>query len=136
MISSRTNNLASRSNTVLRLALVVGLMSAFFIVAPAARAAEPLGGQARGTTQRVVHGKVEDKNGAGIKGAVVYLKDDKSTSVKTAIADDEGAYRFVQLSLNTDYEIWAQSDTHKSATRSISSFDSKSDLTITLKIDK
>jgi len=72
----------------------------------------------------------------GIKGAVVYLKDDRSMSVKSAIADDDGSYRFVQLSLNTDYEVWAQSDSHKSAVKSISSFDSKSDITIFLKIDK
>lgn len=97
---------------------------------------QPLAGQIRGTAQRVVHGRVEDKNGAGIKGAVVYLKDAHSSSVKSAIAGDDGTYRFVQLSLNTDYEIWAQNDEHKSPTHSISSFDSKADITVFLKIDK
>ena len=86
--------------------------------------------------QRIVHGRVEDKSGTGIKGAVVYLKDDRSSAVKSAIADDDGSYRFVQLSTNTDYELWAQSDSKKSPTKSISSFDSKSDIVITLKIDK
>ncbi len=96
----------------------------------------PAAAQTRGPVQRIVHGRVEDKNGAGIKGAVVYLKDDRSSSVKSAIADDDGSYRFVQLSANTDYELWAQSDSKKSATKSISSFDSKNDITITLKIDR
>ena len=99
-------------------------------------AARPLAAQDRGTAQRVVHGRVEDKNGVGIKGAVVYLKDAHSSSVKSAIAGDDGTYRFVQLALNTDYEIWAQSDDRKSQTRSISSFDSKVDITVFLKIDK
>jgi hypothetical protein len=99
-------------------------------------AVRPLAAQDRGTAQRVVHGKVEDKNGVGIKGAVVYLKDSHSASVKSAIASDDGSFRFVQLSLNTDYEVWAQSDDHKSPTHSISSFDSKADITIFLKIDK
>jgi len=120
-----------------KVALAFGLFATVVAFVPATPlVAEPWSGQARGTAQRVVHGKVEDKNGVGIKGAVVYLKDDRSMSVKSAIADDDGSYRFVQLSLNTDYEVWAQSDSHKSAVKSISSFDSKSDITIFLKIDK
>ena len=96
----------------------------------------PLVAQDRGPVQRTIVGKVEDKNGAGIKGAIVYLKDSRSSSVKSAIADDDGSYRFVQLSQNTDYELWAQIDTKKSKTRSISSFDSKNSFNITLLIDK
>lgn len=125
------------SKSGLKLALVFGLLATASAFAPPTRLlAEPLAGQARGTAQRVVHGKVEDKDGASIKGAVVYLKDGRTNSVKSAIADDQGGFRFVQLSLNTDYEIWAQSDEHKSGTKAISSFDSKVDITVTLKIDK
>ena len=117
---------------VLKLSLIA--CSAVF-VAGSVMGAPPLAAQERGTAQRVVHGRVEDKAGVGIKGAVVYLKDARSASVKSAIAGDDGTYRFVQLSLNTDYEIWAQSGDHKSPTRSISSFDSKADITVFLKID-
>lgn len=124
-------NLAA--SLVLNLSLIA--CSAMFI-AGSVLAPRPLAAQDRGTAQRVVHGKVEDKNGVGIKGAVVYLKDAHTSSVKSAIAEDDGSYRFVQLSTNTDYEIWAQSDSHKSPTHSISSFDSKADITIFLKIDK
>ncbi len=97
--------------------------------------AQPLVAQDRGPVQRTIVGKVEDKSGAGIKGAIVYLKDGRSSSVKSAIADDDGSYRFVQLSQNTDYEIWAQSDAKKSKTKSISSFDSKNSFNIVLLID-
>ena len=92
--------------------------------------------QARGPVQRVIKGKVSDKGGAGIKGAVVYLRDGHTSAVKSAIANDDGEYRFVQLSQGTDYEIWAQSDDKKSKTRSISSFDTKNEFVIGLTIDK
>ena len=97
--------------------------------------AEPPAGQSNVPAQRIVHGRVEDKSGAVVKGAVVYLKDDRSSQVKSAISLDDGTFRFVQLSLNSDYELWAQLGAVKSKTKSISSFDSKSDITIDLKIE-
>ena len=87
-------------------------------------------------SQRTVQGKVVDRSDAPIKGAVVYLKDDHTLAVKSAISGDDGAYRFGQLAQNTDYELWATSNGKKSGTKTISSFDSKNQFYIDLKINK
>jgi Carboxypeptidase regulatory-like domain len=91
--------------------------------------------QDRGPVQRTLDGKVLDKSGAPIKGAIVYLKDGRTSQVRSAISLADGSFRFVQLTQNTDYELWAQIDNRKSKTRSISSFDSRNNFTFNLQID-
>jgi Carboxypeptidase regulatory-like domain len=91
---------------------------------------------AQGAAQRVVQGRVVDKQDAGIKGAVVYLKDDHSLQVKSFFSGDDGSYRFAQLAQNVDYELWAESDGKKSAVKTISSFNTKEQFNINLKIEK
>ena len=89
-----------------------------------------------GQAQRVVQGKVVDKSDAGVKGATVYLKDGHTLAVKSYIASDDGSYRFGQLAQNTDYQVWAEINGKKSAVKSISSFDTRNEFNITLKIEK
>jgi hypothetical protein len=96
----------------------------------------PVFAQDRAPAQRVVQGKVVDKADAVVNGAVVYLKDDHSLAVKSYITDVQGTYRFGQLAQNTDYELWAESNGKKSSVKTISSFDSKDQFYINLKIDK
>ena len=87
-------------------------------------------------TDRVVQGKVVDKSDAGVKGATVFLKDGHTLAVKSYIASDDGSFRFGQLAQNTDYQLWAESNGKKSAVKSISSFDTRNQINIDLKIDK
>ena len=86
--------------------------------------------------QRVVTGKVVDKGGAAVRNAVVYLKDDRTSAVKSYLSDDTGGYRFGQLAQGTDYELWAEADGKKSGIKTVSSFESKNSITMNLKLDK
>jgi hypothetical protein len=86
---------------------------------------------------RVVQGKVVDKSEAGLKGATVYLKDGHTLAVKSYVTGEDGAYRFGQLTPTADYQVWAEfpAGGKKSPVKSISSFDSRAEFNITLKID-
>ena len=82
---------------------------------------------------RVLEGQVTDHD-APAPEAIVYLKNTKTLAVKTFIADNRGTYRFNALSPNVDYEIFAEKDSKKSDTKTLSSFDSRKQATINLKL--
>jgi hypothetical protein len=83
---------------------------------------------------RTVHGTVVDKDENPVPSSVVYLMNVKTQAVKTYIADDTSNYRFSGLDPNADYEIHAEHDDFISSTRTISSFDSRRDMEITLRL--
>jgi hypothetical protein len=87
---------------------------------------------------RTVSGHVQNKAGAALNGAVVYLKDTKTLAVKSFIADDGGNFHFGQLSQTTDYEVYAESGGKRSNVKKISSFDNHNsfDFTLTVPTDK
>jgi hypothetical protein len=85
---------------------------------------------------RTVHGVVMDKSESPIPAAVVFLKNTRTNAIRSYISDEQGDYRFSGLDPNTDYEVHAEKDGAQSSTRTVSSFDSKKDITLNLKIDK
>ena len=86
-------------------------------------------------TSKMLSGTVQDKADQPIAGAVVYLKNMKTLSVKSFFAQQDGTYRFPQLALNTDYEIYAEKDGKKSSVKTISQFDDRYSPTVNLQID-
>jgi hypothetical protein len=130
MNSLHRRTLFALSKAALSFGLIAGLGAAGFAVAcPSASA------QKNAPLERIAQGKVINKTGSAIAGAVVYLKDSRSNAVKTYIADEGGRFRFGDLSQNTDYELWAESNGVRSKSKSISSFDSESNFNFTLKVD-
>jgi len=84
---------------------------------------------------KVLVGKVLDAGDNPLVGAVVYLTNTRTRAVKTYIAGKDGDYRFPGLTENTDYEVYAQYQGHKSDTKSLSQFDSRATVSVNLKID-
>jgi len=85
---------------------------------------------------RTVRGAVLDKAENPVASAVVYLKNVRTLAVKTYISDRSGEYRFSGLDPNVDYEVHAESENMTSNTRTVSSFDSRKDIVISLKLDR
>jgi hypothetical protein len=83
---------------------------------------------------RTIRGTVLDKDETPRPSGVVYLLNVKTQAVKTYIADDAGNYRFSGLDPNVDYEVHAEHEDMTSSTRTVSSFDSRRDVEMVLKL--
>ena len=84
---------------------------------------------------RTLQGQVVKSGDAPLPGAVVYLKNTKTLSIRTFVSDDKGNYRFASLSPNVDYEVYAEYKGAKSDTKTLSAFDSRTTATINLKVN-
>ena len=86
-------------------------------------------------TSRTLTGTILDKNDKAVSSAVVYLKNTKTLAVKTYISQDDGTYRFPELSLNADYDVYAEKQGSKSKSKTLSQFDDREKPNINLQID-
>jgi uncharacterized protein (UPF0333 family) len=89
----------------------------------------------KGDAGRLLTGKVSDRQDNPLASAVVYLSNTRTRAVKTYIVGADGGYRFPALSLNADYEVYAQYNGRKSETKTVSQFDNRQQVNINLKID-
>jgi hypothetical protein len=85
---------------------------------------------------RSVKGLVLSPDGKAVKQAVVYLKNTKTLQIHSFITKDDGSYYFHELSPDIDYELRGESGGLSSATKTLSSFDSRKEPVIDLKLVK
>ncbi|MGH9738920.1 MAG: carboxypeptidase-like regulatory domain-containing protein [Candidatus Acidiferrales bacterium] len=114
-----------RKRCAFRVSLAVAL---FALTVCAVRAQNPQ------TELRTVHGVVLDKNENPVASSIVYLLNVKTQAVRTYIADAAGQYRFSGLDPNVDYEVHAEHGDLMSAVRTVSSFDSRRDIELVLRL--
>lgn len=113
--------------------LLAGMASAQFqIPLSGAPPSEPKQPKQQG---RTLTGVVLNKQDAALAQAIVYLKDTKTSAIKSFIAQNDGSYRFAGLSPYIDYDIYAEYKGKKSDTKTLSTFDSRSNPKIVLRID-
>jgi hypothetical protein len=83
---------------------------------------------------RTLTGHVRDRQDRPLSKAIIYLKNTKTLTIRTYISEPDGAYHFPALSPNVDYEIYAEFQGAHSDTKTLSAFDNRKVLDITLRI--
>ena len=84
---------------------------------------------------RSVQGTVTLNDDSAVTGAVVYLKNTKTLQIRSFITQENGTYSFRGLSPDTDYELRAEHAGASSGTKKLSSFDSRKQAVINLKLN-
>ena len=87
-------------------------------------------------TVRSVQGTVTDAGDNAVDGAVVQLTNTRTLQIRSFIAKDHGSYYFYGLSPDVDYQLRAEYQGAASPNKTLSSFDSRKQAVINLKLTK
>ena len=85
---------------------------------------------------RSVQGTVTTPEDVPVNGAVVQIKNTKSLQIRSFFTQENGTYYFHGLNPDVDYELKATYQDLASGTKTLSSFDSRKDAIINLKLNK
>jgi len=117
------------------LLIPLSLVMPFFAPGALANPAQLFGRDTKQDKSRLLTGKVLDGSDSPLANAVVYLTNTRTHSVKTYIVGEDGSYRFPALQPSIDYEVYAQYNNRKSGTKTVSQFDDRTQVYISLKIN-
>ena len=87
-----------------------------------------------GTNKRI-QGRVSGNGDQPLPGAVVYLKNSRTKAISVSTADKDGAYHFPQVPQHITFEVWAEYAGAKSASKTLSEFDIRNEVTANLHMD-
>jgi hypothetical protein len=90
--------------------------------------------QAQNLGQRVVTGSVVDANSATVTGATVFLQNLKTKSIRSYTSAKDGRFRFAQVNMSDDYDLWAEKTGKKSAVKTVSSWDARKEFEAELRL--
>ena len=118
-----------------RLTTIAAILLAYgaLLAVPTAGATAVFQRGAQGEPRTLV-GHVVDDREQPLQKAIVYLKNTKNLAIKTYISEPDGSFRFSGLSSNIDYEVYAEHEGARSDTKTLSGFDSRRQVSMTLKL--
>jgi hypothetical protein len=111
-------------------AIWLALLAVFLLCAPATCAQKK-----KAENTRSVQGTVTVADDSPVNGAVVQLKNTKTLQIRSFITKDDGTYHFYDLSPDIDYELKADYQGASSSTKKLSSFDSRTQTVLNLKLN-
>src|SRR4051812_32158326 len=86
------------------------------------------------TGTRSVDGVVSNSDDFPAVGAVVQLENTKTQQIRSYVTQEDGKYRFYELSTEVEYKLKADSKGQTSSAKSLSQFDSRKQAVINLKL--
>lgn len=114
-------------------ALACGLL-ALGVVPAGSRLFAPPAAWCQNFGERTVSGAVLDASSHPINGATVFLKNEKTKAIRSYISTADGHFHFSQIDMSIDYDLWAEKDGKKSATKTVSSWDARKQFISDLKL--
>lgn len=111
-------------------ALATGILAAGSrsnLIAPNVAEAQNLG-------MRVVSGAVLDADSNPVVGATVFLKNQKTKAIRSYTSTEKGHFYFAQVNMAEDFDLWAEKNGKKSATKTVSSWDTRKEFVSDLKL--
>ena len=90
--------------------------------------------QAQNLGQRTVSGAVVDNDSNPVTGATVFLKNEKTKSIRSYTSDKDGRFRFAQVNMAEDFDLWAEKGDRKTAVKTVSSWDARKEFETELKL--
>ena len=84
--------------------------------------------------QRTVSGLVVDGDSAPVNGATVFLRNIKTKAIRSYTSADNGRFRFAQVNMTDDYDLWAEKDGKKSGMKTVSTWDARKEFETELKL--
>jgi hypothetical protein len=113
-------------------ALAFGLFNGMFNAGPGTALVPQAAAQNLG--DRTVSGTVLSAASTPVAGATVFLKNEKTKSIRSFTSLDNGHFHFAQVNKDQDYDLWAEKDGKKSAVKTVSSWDARTDFISDLKL--